>query len=367
MTLRLLSTTLMTALLVATTACDKGPPKQTEPKKTAKAPAKVAPPPGVKIDKSMLSAFAPLPEVMESKKNPITEEKVTLGRMLYYDARLSKNHDVSCNTCHDLEKHGVDGIPVSIGHRKQAGKRNAQTVYNAALHFAQFWDGRAEDVEEQATMPILDSLEMAMPDENRVLDTLKSIPAYVEAFQKAFPDDEEPLTYKNVGKAIGAFERKLVTPARWDAFLKGDESALTDEEKKGFLKFMEVGCQQCHVGPAVGGTMFQKLGKEKPWPSNKDKGRAEVTKSPSDEMMFKVPGLREVEHTAPYFHDGSEPSLENSIKVMAEYQLNKELSDADVSLIVAYLKTLSGEIPKDLIAKPELPESTDKTPKPDPS
>lgn len=357
------SATLFASALLLAVACDKPAPK---PKKHT-APAKVAPPPGVQIDKAMLTGFEPLPEVMESKKNPITEEKVALGKMLYYDTRFSKNHDVSCNTCHDLAKFGIDGKPVSEGHRAQKGKRNAPTVYDAALQFVQFWDGRAETVEEQAKGPILNPVEMAMPDEGHVLSTLKSMPGYVEAFEKAFPDDEDPITYDNMAKAIGAFERKLVTPSKWDAYLRGDKKALTDEEKKGFMKFVQVGCPQCHTGPLVGGTMYQKLGKEKDWPSQEDQGRAEETKSPSDKMMFKVPGLREVAGTAPYFHDGSEPSLEKAVKMMAEYQLAKDLGDEDTKLIVAYLKTLSGEIPTELIKKPELPESTDATPKPDPS
>jgi cytochrome c peroxidase len=351
-------------ILAAAAACDSPAPK---PEHKAAAPIKVVEPPGVKVDKALLTGFAPLPEVMESKKNPITEDKVLLGRMLYHDARLSKNHDVSCNSCHDLANGGVDGKPVSDGHKSQKGDRNSPTVYGAALQFVQFWDGRAEDVEEQAKGPILNPVEMAMPDEKRVLDTLRSMPGYVEAFKKAFPDDEEPLTYENVGKAIGAFERKLVTPSRWDAFLKGDPKALTDDEKKGFIKFMEVGCGQCHTGPLVGGTMYQKLGKEKPWEKQTDKGRSRVTKSSSDDMMFKVPSLREVTKTAPYFHDGSVASLAETVKLMAIFQLNKELSDADTDLIVKYMDTLSGEVPQDLIAKPELPPSTDTTPKPDPT
>jgi cytochrome c peroxidase len=354
----------MTLILTAAVACDKPAPK---PERKAPAPLQVAEAPGVKIDKALLTGFSPLPSAMDSRSNPITEEKVVLGRMLFYDARLSKNHDVSCNTCHDLAKGGVDGKPVSEGHKGQKGDRNSPTVYDAALQFVQFWDGRAADVEEQAKGPVLNPVEMAMPDEKRVLDTLKSMPEYVEAFKKAFPDDDEPVTYGNVAKAIGAFERKLVTPSRWDAFLKGDAKALTDEEKQGFIKFVQIGCTQCHTGPLLGGTMYQKLGKEKPWPKQDDKGRARVTKSASDDMMFKVPGLREVARTAPYLHDGETPSLEEAVKVMVEYQLAKEISDEDVGLIVKFMETLSGEIPEDLIAKPDLPPSTETTPKPDPT
>jgi cytochrome c peroxidase len=353
---------LLTLLSIA--ACDKPPPK---PEKKAAAPTKVAEPPGFTIDKALLTGFEPLPEVMESKSNPITEEKIALGRMLYYETRLSKNHETSCNTCHDLAKSGVDGTPTSVGHKGQKGDRNSPTVYDAALQFVQFWDGRAADVEDQARMPILNPVEMAMPDEAYVLKLLNSIPQYVEAFKKAFPDDETTVSYVNLGKAIGAFERKLVTPSKWDTFLKGDTKALTDDEKKGFTKFVQVGCTQCHTGPLVGGTMYQKLGKEKPWPSQTDKGRARVTKSASDEMMFKVPSLREVAGTAPYFHDGSETSLTNAVKMMASYQLKKELTDEEATSIVTWLGTLSGTVPTDFIAKPELPPSTPATPKPDPS
>jgi cytochrome c peroxidase len=206
---------------------------------------------------------------------------------------------------------------------------------------------------------------MAEPDGKHVVDMLKSMPGYVDAFKKAFADDADAVTFDNVGKAVGAFTRKLVTPSKWDQFSKGTDTALTDDEKKGFLKFVEVGCPTCHVGPLVGGTMFQKLGKEKPWPNQKDKGRSTVTKSPSDDMMFRVAQLRNIEHTAPYFHDASAKTLEEAIKTMANYQLAKELSDDDVKSIATWLKTLSATPPPALVAKPELPASTPKTPKPD--
>lgn len=355
---------LAVALFVPLSGCNS---EQTPEKpKKAKTAAPPAPPPGVEIDSAKLEMFGPLPDAMESKANPLTEDKVALGRMLFYDARLSKNHDVSCNTCHDLDKYGVDGRDVSLGHKGQKGARNSPSVYDAALQFVQFWDGRAETVEDQAKGPILNPVEMAMPNEKRVTDTLSSMPEYVAAFKKAFPDDAEPVTFDNYAKAVGAFERKLVTPSRWDQFLKGDKTALTDDEKKGFLKFVEVGCPTCHVGPLVGGTMYQKVGKEKPWPNQKDKGRSAVTKSPSDDMMFKVPELRNVERTAPYFHDASAKTLEEAVTMMATYQLNKELSADDVKSIVGWLKTLTGTIPADYVKKPVLPASTPKTPKPDP-
>jgi cytochrome c peroxidase len=326
-----------------------------------------AAPTGVQIDSAKLAMYGPLPTEAASKDNPITEEKISLGRMLFYDARLSKNHDVSCNTCHDLEKYGVDEKEVSEGHKGQKGTRNSPTVYNAALQFVQFWDGRAETVEEQAKGPVVNPVEMACPSPELPVTTLKSIPGYVDAFKKAFPDDADPVSWDNFGKAVGAFERRLMTPSRWDQLLQGKQDALTDDEKNGFLKFVEVGCPTCHVGPVVGGTMYQKLGKEKPWPSDgKDKGRALVTKSASDEMMFKVAQLRNVEKTAPYFHDASGKTLEDAVKTMASYQLKKDLSDDDVKSIVTWLKSLTGTIPADYIKKPALPESSAKTPKPNP-
>jgi cytochrome c peroxidase len=244
--------------------------------------------------------------------------------------------------------------------------RNSPTLYNAAFAFAQFWDGRSETVEDAIKGILLNPAVMAGPTEPRTIDTLKSIPAYVDAFKKAFPDDPEAVTLDNVAKALGAFTRKLVTPSKWDKFLKGDATALTEDEKKGFSKFVEVGCPNCHVGPLVGGTMYQKLGKERPWPNQKDKGRSLVTKSPSDDMMFRVPGLRNIEHTAPYFHDATGKALEESIKTMASHQLAKDLGDDDAKSIATWLKTLSGAPPADYIKKPELPASTPKTPKPDP-
>ncbi len=321
----------------------------------------------VEIDADLLAAFAPLPSVMESKDNPITEEKVKLGRMLYFEKRLSKNHDISCNSCHDLASFGDDGKDFSDGHKGQKGGRNAPTVYNAALHTKQFWDGRAATVEEQAGGPILNPGEMAMKDEKAVLDTLKSMPEYVDAFKAAFPDDKDPVTYDNLKKAIGAFERKLVTPSAWDKFLAGDKKALSDEQKRGFVAFVDAGCTACHNGAGVGGGSFQKLGAVKPWPNQKDQGKFEVTKSDDDKMQFKVASLRNAEHTAPYFHDSSAKSLDEAIKLMGRHQLGKELTADQVGPIVAWIKALSGTVPTEYVKEPELPKSTKKTPKADPS
>ena len=318
----------------------------------------------VPVDPTQLAMFKPLPEVVESQKNPISLAKVDLGRTLYYDPRLSKNQDVSCNTCHDLAKYGVDGQQVSDGDKGQKGTRNAPTVYNAAGHFVQFWDGRAVDVEEQAKGPVLNPVEMAMPSDKAVVALLKSIPEYVDAFKKAFPNDKDPVTLENAARAIGVFERRLVTPARWDKFLKGDQTALTDAEKAGFNKFMETGCQACHAGAYLGGQIYQKLGLAAPYPDTSDLGREAVTKEDSDRMVFKVPSLRNVARTAPYFHNGKVGTLEEAVKSMGQYQLGKQLKDEDVASIVTFLKTLTGAIPVEYIQPPVLPKSTDKTPKP---
>jgi len=321
--------------------------------------------PVVIVDPIKLQMFQPLPESILSDKNPVTEAKETLGRMLYYEPRLSKGQSISCNSCHMLDKYGVDLQPTSDGHKGQLGDRNSPTVYNAAGHFVQFWDGRAADVEEQAKGPVMNPVEMAMPSEKRVVAVLKSMPEYVALFKKAFPEDKDPVNYGNMARAIGVFERKLVTPSRWDKFLKGDSQALTNDEKTGFNLFMETGCQACHMGTYLGGAMYQILGLAKPWPDTSDPGREKVTGNPVDRMMFKVPGLRNVAETKPYYHNGKMQTLEQAVLAMAEYQLGKKLRESQVRSLITFLKTLTGEIPTEYIKMPVLPKSTGKTPKPD--
>jgi cytochrome c peroxidase len=316
------------------------------------------------IDPAKLKLFSTAPDSVPPKDGELTAEKVALGRMLYYDTRLSKSQKISCNSCHDLAKYGVDGLATSDGHKGQKGDRNAPTVYNAAGHFVQFWDGRAKDVEEQAKGPVLNPVEMAMASDKVVVETLKSMPGYVDAFKKAFPGEKDPVTYDNLGKAIGAFERKLVTSSRWDKFLKGDDAALTAEEKAGLATFISTGCTTCHAGAYMGGNMFQKVGAVKPWPDAADPGRFKVTKNDADKMMFKVPSLRNIEKTGPYFHDGRTSTLIEAITKMSEYQVGKTLTDAEAKSIEAFLKALTGEIPADYIKQPDLPKSTPKTPKP---
>ena len=321
--------------------------------------------PVVTINPLELRIFQPLPESMPADKNPLTDDKETLGRMLYYETRLSKGQDISCNSCHKLDKYGVDLQPTSDGHKGKRGDRNSPTVYNAAGHFVQFWDGRAADVEEQAKGPVMNPAEMAMPSEKRVVAVLKSMPEYVDSFKKAFPKDKDPIKFGNMAKAIGAFERKLVTPSRWDKFLGGDAQALTNEEKAGFKVFMETGCQSCHAGTYLGGSFYQILGLAKPWPDASDPGREKVTKNAADRMMFKVPGLRNIAETKPYYHNGKVETLELAVSRMAEYQLGKTLHQGQIRSIVTWLKALTGKIPAEYVKMPVLPPSTGKTPKPD--
>jgi cytochrome c peroxidase len=318
------------------------------------------------LRKSASSIFGRLPPSIEAAENPLSEAKVDLGRMLYYDKRLSKNHDIACNSCHLLDHFGQDGEPTSPGHRGQRGSRNSPTVYNAALHIAQFWDGRAADVEEQAKGPVLNPIEMAMPDEESVLAVLRSIPGYASAFREAFPSQDEPVTYDNMAAAIGAFERGLTTPGRFDDFLAGNDNALSGPELEGLETFVSTGCITCHMGPAVGGSMYQKLGLVKVYPTE-DQGRFEATGKETDRGFFKVPSLRNVAETGPYFHDGSIGSLDRAVSIMAEHQLGKTLSRQENAAIRAFLAALTGSPNQVFITQPTLPASGPSTPQPDPS
>jgi cytochrome c peroxidase len=307
----------------------------------------------------------PPPEAV-NPANPSSPAKIDLGRKLYYDARLSKNHDVSCNSCHQLDKFGVDNEPTSPGHKGQRGGRNSPTSLNAAFHLAQFWDGRAADVEEQAKGPILNPVEMAMPDEASVVAVLLSIPGYPPLFAQAFPGEDPALTYDNMAKAIASFERRLVTPAPFDAYLAGDDGALSQDQKKGLETFIATGCPTCHNGPLLGGSLYQKLGLVEPYPIG-DRGRAEVTGSKSDEYFFKVPSLRNIAKTGPWLHDGSVDSLDLMVRVMARFQLGKTLTDDEAQAISDFLQSLTGKVDEKYVAQPELPPSGPDTPPPDPS
>ncbi len=331
-------------LLVLTAACgtDAPPPRDGGP---------------VQVNAAALQTFAPLPAVMASADNPITPEKVDLGRMLYYDTRFSTSGDVSCYVCHPLHDYGTSHRRTGVGHGGLIGGRNEPSVYNAAGHVAQFWDGRAPDVEAQALGPVLNPVEMGMPDGQSVEKVLYRIPGYVDAFAAAFPSDPEPVSFENFGRAIAAFERGLVTPSRWDAFLEGDAGALSDEEKAGFNEFAAAGCTQCHVGAFVGGSFYQKAGLVNAWYDTSDAGRAQVTGSAADAMFFKVPSLRNVQETWPYFHDGSAQRLEDAVALMAWHQLGKTLTEPQVAGIVTWLRTLSGPVPYTYVNEPTLPPS----------
>lgn len=355
------------AVVGMTGACQKSNTEKTAEVAAPSKPTEQAAASDVTVADATKAIFASLPAEYPNPENALSDAKIQLGRMLYYETRLSKNHDISCNSCHDLANYGVDGKARSPGHKGELGGRNSPTVYNAGGHIAQFWDGRAKDLEAQAKGPVMNPIEMAMPGEERVVETLSSMPEYVDAFKKAFPGEAAPVSFDNMALAIGAFERKLVTPSRFDKFLGGDNNALTQEEKAGLNTFVQSGCIACHMGQGVGGQGYFKLGQVKAWPDQKDLGRFEVTQNEADKMVFRAPSLRNVEKTAPYFHDGSVATLDEAIRKMGEHQLGKTLTTSEVASISSFLKSLTGELPKDYIAKPQLPASTDKTPAPDPS
>ncbi|MCF6342703.1 MAG: c-type cytochrome [Bacteroidales bacterium] len=302
--------------------------------------------------------FKVLPAEALNSENPVTDAKVKLGKILYYDNRLSKDQTQSCNTCHDLSTFGVDNLPTSPGDNGIPGTRNSPTVLNAALKTAQFWDGRNKDVEEQAGGPILNPVEMAIPSEQFLIDRLKNTDLYPPLFAAAYPGEENPLTYKNIRFAIAAFERTLLTPSRFDTYLAGDHEALKEQEKNGLKAFIDAGCIACHSGSLLGGTLLQKFplfGKYEDYvPGGKvDFGKFVETKVESDKFMFFVPQLRNVEKTAPYLSDGSIADLGQTIHIMGKAELNKELTDKQVNDILSFFKTLTGEVAADWQTIPE--------------
>lgn len=349
------ATTLATlcATFLVTTACNDRPSSQSGD--TATQDRSLAVVETSRPSPAELAMFAPLPVRMDLPGGGPTEPMIALGRTLYYETVLSDGHDLSCNSCHALNGYGADGRRVSFGHRGQEGSRNSPTVYHAAGQVAQFWDGRSPDVEEQAKGPILNPDEMGMPDTVAVLEHLRNSPTYRAAFAAAFPGEQNPINYDNVGHAIGAFERGLVTPSRWDAYLEGDITALTEQEQRGVRTFVTAGCTTCHAGAYVGGQTFQKVGLVHPWPFTADSGRFVVTRNPADLYVFKVPTLRNIEKTSPYFSDGSVGSLDSAIVMMGHHQLGITLSDEQVADIRAWLGALTGTIPVAYIAEPQLP------------
>lgn len=329
----------------------------------APAPAEATPPEGIPA-----GLFAVIPvELPDLPGNPITPEKIELGRLLYFEPRLSASWLISCNTCHNVGLAGVDLMETSVGHGWQRGPRNAPTVFNAVYNIAQFWDGRAEDLKEQAKGPVQASVEMNnQPD--RVVATLKSIPEYVALFSAAFPGEADPVTFDNMAAAIEAFEATLRTPgARFDRYLSGEASAMTAGEVEGVQAFVRKGCAACHSGINLGGQgyfpfgMVQRPGADILPPG--DMGRYQVTNTEADQYVFRSPSLRNVALTPPYFHSGKVWELADAVALMSTAQLGAELTADEMEAIVAFLRTLTGEQP--LVEHPILPPHTSETPRPD--
>jgi len=316
-----------------------------------------------------LLAAGPLQAADKEPISPIQPAKVTnpavveLGKKLFFDPRLSRSGFISCNSCHNLSMGGSDNLKTSIGHNWQKGPINSPTVLNSSMNLAQFWDGRAKDLREQAGGPIANPGEMAFTHE-LAIDMLASIPAYRAEFKKAFK--KEPIDIEQVTKAIAAFEETLVTPnSRFDQWLVGKKNVLTKDEIAGYQLFKNSGCVACHNGPAVGGNSFQKMGIVEPYKdATGAQGRAAVTGKDADRFNFKVPTLRNVELTYPYFHDGAADTLAQAVDTMGRIQLGRTFTDDENAKIVAFLKTLTGDQPR--FALPVLPPSSDKTPRPQP-
>jgi cytochrome c peroxidase len=309
-----------------------------------------------------LPALPPIPA-----DNPMSAAKVELGKQLFFDPRLSVDGTLSCNSCHNVMASGTDNRSVSVGVKGQKGGRSAPTVWNAAFLTAQFWDGRAATLEDQAKGPILNPIEMGMPNEQAVLDRLNSIPGYRDQFQAVF-GGKNPLTFDNVAKAIAAYERTLITPnSPFDRYLSGEESALSEKAKQGMQLVQDVGCTACHNGANFAGPTALNMGEgfyqkfptfpgsqyDKKYDLVSDMGRFEVTKNEADRNMWRVATWRNVAGTAPYFHNGSVATLDEAVRVMGKTQLNLDLNDGQVEAIAAFLNSLTGELPAQ--AMPQLP------------
>ncbi len=313
-----------------------------------------------------LELFKPLPSTVPAlNDNIITPEKVDLGKALFFDPRMSASGVFSCNSCHNLATGGDDNLETSIGHGWQKGPRNSPTVLNSVFNEAQFWDGRAPDLAEQAKGPVQAGVEMANTPDN-VIATLISMPQYVEWFAASFPEENDPVTFDNFAKAIEAYEATLISPSPFDAFLNGNDDAMTAEQKQGLQVFMDKGCASCHNGVNVGGHSYYPFGLiEKPGSDilpEGDKGRFAVTETADDEYVFRASPLRNIDQTAPYFHSGIVWDLKVAVQVMGESQLGEDLSDEDADLIVAFLGSLTGEMPE--VVYPLLPAKTATTPRP---
>lgn len=319
------------------------------------------------LQQEAAAIFSPIPtEPPKIPGNTATPVKVELGRLLYFDPRLSASQLISCQTCHNVGLAGADLQETSIGHGWQKGPRNAPTTFNSVFNVAQFWDGRAKDLAEQAKGPVQAAVEMNNTPE-RVVATLASIPGYVELFAKAFPGEKSPISFANMAKAIEVFEATLLTPgAPLDLFIAGDESAMTSVQKEGLRAFIDNGCSGCHYGVNLGGMGYYPFGVaeapgEEIRPAD-DPGRFEVTNTASDKYVFKSPTLRNVALTQPYFHSGKVWRLQDAVQIMGSSQLGFELERKDAQLVTEFLKALTGRQPE--ITHPVLPPSTEETPKP---
>ena len=303
--------------------------------------------------------FQPLPKDMSTADAPVTKERVLLGRMLFFDPRLTADGNVSCATCHQPALYGTDARPTSIGVKQRPHPRNAPTILNAPLAFVNHWRGDRESVEDQADQALKSPITSGL-EERDVVDRLSRIGGYAALFEAAFPKDPHPITVKTMAVAIAAYERTLITPSRFDDYLAGDVAALSPAARAGLQTFIKTGCAACHSGVGIGGGMYQKFGiVEDYWTATGsrtiDKGRADVTKDPADLYVFRVPILRNVAMTAPYFHDGSVATLPDAVRVMARVQLGTKLSDLEVNDIVAFLESLTGDLPPEFAAAPVLP------------
>jgi len=317
-----------------------------------------------------LAAFSSITHAQRLVNEPIkviepatglNSKMVELGKKLWFEPRLSKSNAISCNSCHNLAKGGVDNLPSSIGHKWTIGPINSPTVFNAELNIAQFWNGRAKDLKAQASGPIDNPKEMASTH-TLAVETINSIDQYKIDFEQVFGRNK--ITIDAIATAIAEFEKTLRTPnAPFDLWLKGDDNALTSQQKEGYFLFKNIGCTACHSGALLGGNTYQKMGIVKPYKTNNsDIGRAAVTGNDEDKFYFKVPTLRNISLTYPYFHDGSVWSLKEAVYIMGEIQLGNKLSDDDSNKIVAFLESLTGEQPR--IVLPILPPSSAKTPRP---
>lgn len=317
-----------------------------------------------------LAAWESLPDAPPiPADNPQNPAKIALGKALYFDPRFSADGNISCNSCHNLMAGGDDNRPNSIGFHDARGGRSAPTVWNAAFHSVQFWDGRAATLEDQAKGPVVNPVEMGMPDLDAAMARLKQIDGYAPMFEAAFPGDPNPVTAANAAKAVAAFERTLITPdSPYDRFVEGDYTAMTEQQVRGLVTFAELGCTACHSGPNFNGPalptgtgFYQKFPTipgsiyETKYDLTADTGRHDATGNAADKHLWRVPTLRNVALTAPYFHNGAVPTLDEAVRVMARTQLGKDLTDAQTADLVAFLGALTGEFPE--ITMPRLPST----------